>query len=333
MTLASLPNVQKSYGEIPAALHGSTILITGAAGLVGTQLLYRLLCDSGFSTSIDRVIAIIRGTTAEDALKRLPTALRVFARPHSQAISGPKLIVLNGDCARPDFGLDPAQQGVARQADIVINAAADTRFMLPLADAISGVVRSTTGVIGHVWAHPEKANSGGWLRAREQTDIAYMVSRFCLTTPGVKTYIHLSTTFVGWIMKDQSVVYEDFDCRQPLDGGEEHANTYLQAKALGENCVNSLFQQQQFGQLRHRKAVRILRLATLGGAVEFPRAGWGSGWQSSPISAILATESIPRESLQTLLPENAVLDGTSPLAHPTRACTGAPALKLRAAAD
>ena len=135
-----------------------------------------------------------------------------------------------------------------------------------------------------------------------------MVSRFCLTTPSVKTYIHLSTTFVGWVLQDQTTVYEDFDCNQSLKGNEEHANTYLQAKALGENCVNALFQQQA-GQPLHRKAVRILRLATLGPAVEFPHPGWGSGWQSSPLSAILATESVSLEPMRSWIPDNAALDG------------------------
>jgi thioester reductase-like protein len=142
----------KSYGDIPAALHGSTILITGAAGLVGTQLLYRLLCDPPLSGAVNRVIAVIRAQTAEAALGRLPETLRNFATrsdagPASSTNSTAKLVVLDGDCARPDFGLDPAQLDLARLADVVINAAADTRFMLPPVDAIAGVV-STPPQVG-----------------------------------------------------------------------------------------------------------------------------------------------------------------------------------------
>jgi len=108
-------------------------------------------------------------------------------------------------------------------------------------------------------------------------------------------------------MKNQSTISEDFDCTRHL-GHEEHANTYLQAKALGENCVSSFFKQQA-GRAVHQRTVRILRLATLGPAVEFPHPGWGSGWQSSPISAIIATESVPRESLPGWLLDDAALDG------------------------
>jgi thioester reductase-like protein len=149
MTSVRHPTARRIYGDIPAVLHGSTILITGAAGLVGTQLLYRLLYDSTLSGAINRVIAVIRAKTAEDALKRLPETLRYFATQPDAAASSTnsiaKLVVLNGDCARPDFGLDPVQLDLARQADIVINAAADTRFMLPLVDAIGGVVRMIRG--------------------------------------------------------------------------------------------------------------------------------------------------------------------------------------------
>ena len=137
-----------SYGGIAAALSGRTILITGAAGLVGTQLLYRLLCDPSLTGAINQVIAIIRARTVEDALDRLPAALRSFAKPDFQASSNPKLFVLNGDCAKPDFGLDHEQLGLARQAKVVINAAADTRFMLPLVDAVAGVVCTLSKTAG-----------------------------------------------------------------------------------------------------------------------------------------------------------------------------------------
>ena len=138
MNLTTCTPNSNRYGDIPAALCGSNILITGAAGLVGTQLLHRLLCDSSFA--IDRVIAIIRAETREDAIMRLPPGLRCFTRQEPLSSSSPKLVVLNGDCSKLNFGLASDQLELARQAEIVINAAADTRFTLPLSDAIGGVV-------------------------------------------------------------------------------------------------------------------------------------------------------------------------------------------------
>ena len=109
-------------------------------------------------------------------------------------------------------------------------------------------------------------------------------------------------------MEDNSTVYEDYDCEHDMECDEKHANTYLEAKALGERCI-SLFFKQRAGQPLHQKNVRIFRLATLGPAVEFPHAGWGANWQSSPVSAILATDSVSDETLRTMVPEKGILDG------------------------
>jgi len=140
-----------------------------------------------------------------------------------------------------------------------------------------------------------------------------MTSRFSLTAPSVKTHIHLSTTFVGWILENGSTVYEDAHISQPeatctQHEHETHANTYLQAKAFGERCVNSLLQ-PQLGQPCHGKVVRILRLGILGPALSFPRPGWGVQFNSSPISALIAMEKISSGALDLFVPKNAVLDG------------------------
>lgn len=120
-------------------------MITGAAGLVGSQLLHRLLSPP-FSDVIKQVIAIIRGKSVEEATDRLPDTLRQYtlteeSSAKNQSCSQVKLVILNGDCSKPSLGLSDEQLKVAQRAAIVINAAADTRFMRPLADALSGVVR------------------------------------------------------------------------------------------------------------------------------------------------------------------------------------------------
>ena len=54
------------------------------------------------------------------------------------------------------------------------------------------------------------------------------------------------------------------------------------------------------------KAIRIVRLSTIGPAIEFPSRGWGSGHTSSPLCAAIAAEVIEDT---TSLVEGAGLDG------------------------
>ncbi|PWN46660.1 hypothetical protein IE53DRAFT_391171 [Violaceomyces palustris] len=254
-----------STTTVTQALNGTTILVTGAAGFVGTALLFRLLCDPKFS-GIKKVIALIRGETVEKATKRLPQTLQPFTLPDQNGEgSEARLVVLTGDCGRPNFGLKGQDLEQALKTDIVIHAAGDTRFTLPLQDAIGSI-----------------------------SDLSYMSSRFSLTSPRVKTHIHLSTSFVGWFLDHGKVVKEDFiqnDLDADVTNHSDHVNTYFHAKTLAEGCVNALFTQQA-GRKLHRKAARIFRLSTIGPAVDFPRKGWGAGHPSSPVCAALAAEKV-----------------------------------------
>ena len=130
----STPSVEDATPlfTIPEALLGSTILVTGAAGFVGSALLYRLLCDPALN-GIKKVIAVVRGKTVEEATARLPSALT----------SQPRLVVVNGDCGQFDFGLEGKLRDEIHGANIVIHAAGDTRFTLPLAQAMSSIVRKS----------------------------------------------------------------------------------------------------------------------------------------------------------------------------------------------
>lgn len=114
---------------ISKALDNSTILVTGAAGFVGSALLFRLLCDPALS-GIKKVIAVVRGKTVEEAAARLPNRLT----------SQPRLVVVNGDCGKFDFGVEGNLRDEIHGANIVIHAAGDTRFTLPLAQAMSSIV-------------------------------------------------------------------------------------------------------------------------------------------------------------------------------------------------
>lgn len=172
---------------IPEALLGSTILVTGAAGFVGSALLYRLLCDPALN-GIKKVIAVVRGKTVEEATARLPSALT----------SQPRLVVVNGDCGQFDFGLEGKLRDEIHGANIVIHAAGDTRFTLPLAQAMSSIVRKSQFGIGVLIL----------ISNFFQTDLAYKTTQFSLLSWRVKTHIHLSTTFVSWFLPTGSIVSE-----------------------------------------------------------------------------------------------------------------------------
>jgi hypothetical protein len=138
-------NTAVSYGDIPEALSGSTILVTGGAGFLASALLCRLLLDPVLCDSHKQVIALIRGGTVESAVFRLPAILQPFTRRGQDTTDSKseeaKLVVLNGDSGLIGFDLHGDMAKIVQRADIVIHAAGDFRFTLPLPDAIANIVR------------------------------------------------------------------------------------------------------------------------------------------------------------------------------------------------
>lgn len=141
---ASVPswNHSQETSDVVDALNGTIILITGAAGFIGVALVQRLLLDPKFS-GINQVICIIRGDTIESATARLPESLQrltVIKDDETEEKKVARLVVLNGDCGKPDLGLSGNELKTALKAQIVIHAAGDTRFTLPLSDAMGSIV-------------------------------------------------------------------------------------------------------------------------------------------------------------------------------------------------
>lgn len=108
--------------------HDDTVLLTGATGFLGMEVLARLLSDSD-----RRVLALVRARTDEEARSRLRTTLAgLFEDPAPYA---DRVVALRGDLTLPGLGLDDASHALALQASEIIHGAASVQFDLPLDEA------------------------------------------------------------------------------------------------------------------------------------------------------------------------------------------------------
>jgi nucleoside-diphosphate-sugar epimerase len=96
------------------------VLVTGATGLIGGELVRRL--DNNFS---GQVWALVRPRDGEGAADRLAARYR----RSGGGDPGPNVSAIAGDVTQPDWGLDPNDlASVIGGADAMIHCAADTSF-------------------------------------------------------------------------------------------------------------------------------------------------------------------------------------------------------------
>lgn len=107
------------------------ILLTGATGALGPHVAAELLA----LPAVDRIHILVRSSSVPardrfDAWSKTVCALHRAAT--GQAVDRARLHLVEGDVAEPGLGLQPRQcQELARQTDIILHAAADTRFLGP----------------------------------------------------------------------------------------------------------------------------------------------------------------------------------------------------------
>jgi long-chain acyl-CoA synthetase len=175
-----------------------TVLLTGAAGFIGTEVAHRLLLDTAHD-----LVALVRGRDDEDARRRLGRAW--WGRPELVLEIGRRVEVVRGDVSLPRLGLSrEVYERLASQITHLIHAAADLRLDASFED------RSRTNVDG----------------VRHALDLARDAAR---DHPFAR-FAHVSTAYVAGLRRGE-IAEED------LDGACGFANPYERTKYEGERLV------------------------------------------------------------------------------------------------
>jgi nucleoside-diphosphate-sugar epimerase len=107
--------------------HGRAIFLTGATGLVGSELLRR------YAAQGDRVYALMRAPSATALEERCTAVLADLGLDPGEA---PTITPVRGDVTRPDLGLEPGlREQLAREVTDVIHCATDIHFGRPLGES------------------------------------------------------------------------------------------------------------------------------------------------------------------------------------------------------
>jgi nucleoside-diphosphate-sugar epimerase len=125
---------------------GRTILVTGGSGALGPHLLAELLsCDDN-----EQVIALVRSrrNQSERFARLRRTVNQLMDGQPARTESADRLRLMSADIHRDDLGVEGCDRlQLANQVDVIIHAAADTRFAAPLSDLRNTNVDGTRRVL------------------------------------------------------------------------------------------------------------------------------------------------------------------------------------------
>jgi thioester reductase-like protein len=177
-----------------------TVLLTGATGFLGMELLARLI-EHGDT----EVICLIRAPSKSAAAERLAT---VFGRLYEQPPeSVERVSAVAGDVAADDLGLDSRErEALISKVTSVVHCAASISFDLSLEEA-------------------RQVNTGGAIRMLE-------LSRAIAAGGRLRRHVHVSTAYVAGRYRG---LFRETD----LDLGQGFRNTYEHSKFDGEQAIGA----------------------------------------------------------------------------------------------
>jgi thioester reductase-like protein len=175
------------------------LLLTGATGFVGMELLERYL-----QRTDRRIVTPVRATSDQEAAERIRATLRdLFGIRASRY--GRRVEAVAADLQEPGLGLPVAQrERIAGRIDQIIHSAASVSFALPLEEA-------------------RAINLEGTRRMLELAELAH-------ARGGLGRYAHISTAYVAGTHSGRF-------CESDHDVGQTFRNSYEQSKFEAEQLV------------------------------------------------------------------------------------------------
>jgi thioester reductase-like protein len=173
------------------------VLLTGATGFVGMELLVRYL-----ERTDRRVYALVRGANRHEATARIAHTLHALfgaGNPYAE-----RVFAVRGDLTRPDLGLRGRRDALAEEVSEIVHGAASVSFELGLEDSRAINVEGTKRVL----AFAERCAARGGLRRLTYISTAYVAG-----------------THGGYFSEDD------------LDVGQRFRNAYEQSKFEAERLV------------------------------------------------------------------------------------------------
>jgi thioester reductase-like protein len=173
------------------------VLLTGATGFVGMELLVRYLEHSDH-----RVYALVRGADDHEVAARVQRTLHsLFGADHPYA---ERVVALRGDITRPGLGLGRERDGLAERVSEIVHGAASVSFELGLEASRAVNVEGTRRVLEFA----ERCHERG----------------------GLRRLSHISTAYVAG---EHSGCFSEDE----LDVGQSFRNAYEQSKFEAERLV------------------------------------------------------------------------------------------------
>ncbi len=194
---SAIPGRARGFVQAAEDLESGGVLLTGATGFVGMELLTRYL-----ERTDRRVYALVRGADDHEVAARMRrTLLSLFGADHPYT---ERVVAVRGDITRPGLGLRGERDRLAERVSEIVHGAASVSFELGLEASRAINVEGTRRVL----------------------DFAER----CRARGGLRRFSYISTAYVAG---EHSGCFSEDD----LDVGQRFRNAYEQSKFEAETLV------------------------------------------------------------------------------------------------